>query len=160
MTVKPQQIIRIAETNLDGTRPVNVAIRTIPGVSFMFSNFITKSLSLQGKKLGELSDSEQKKLEEAIINPDKLGLPKWMFNRRKDPEDGRDSHLIASKLQFTQKMDINLMKKLKIYKGVRHAAGLPVRGQRTRSSFRKGSIVGVKRKQMPAKGKKPAKEKK
>jgi len=152
MTVKAQQIIRIAETNLDGNRPVRSAIRKVPGIGFMLSNAITKTLMMDGKKLGELSEADQKRLEEALLHPDKLGLPAWMCNRRKDPETGQTVHLVASKLQFTQKMDINLMKKMKTYKGIRHAAGQPVRGQRTRSSFRKGAIVGVKRvKPEPAK---------
>ncbi len=147
MTKRTQQIIRLAETNLDGNRLVSVAIRRIKGVSFMLSNAITKALGLEGKKLSELSEAEQKKLEEAIYNPQKIGIPSWMFNRKRDPETGKDMHLIASKLELTQKMDINLMKKLKTYKGVRHAAGLPVRGQRTRSSFRKkGKTVGVMKK--------------
>ncbi|HDD46536.1 MAG TPA: 30S ribosomal protein S13, partial [Candidatus Aenigmarchaeota archaeon] len=47
----------------------------------------------------------------------------------------------------TTKLDINFMKKIKTYKGIRHALGLPVRGQRTRSSFRKGRTIGVKRKE-------------
>lgn len=152
MTVRPQQIIRIAETNLDGTRPVNVAIRRVPGVSFMLSNAIVKALGMEAKKLGELSEAEQKRLEYSITHLGRLNLPAWMLNRRKDVETGENLHLVSSKLQLMQKMDINLMKKMKSYKGVRHAAGLPVRGQRTRSSFRTGSIVGVKRKQEPPKG--------
>ncbi|MEK6867257.1 MAG: 30S ribosomal protein S13, partial [Nanoarchaeota archaeon] len=38
-----------------------------------------------------------------------------------------------------------LLKKIKAYRGMRHAAGLPTRGQRTRSNFRKnkGKTVGV-----------------
>ncbi len=151
MTVRPQQIIRIAETNLDGGKPVGAAIRSVSGVSFVLSNAITRALKLGCKKLGELSEAEQKVLEEAINHPEKLGVPVWMLNRRKDPETGQSFHLVASKLQFSRRMDVNVMKKLKTYKGVRHAAGLPVRGQRTRGSFRTGSIVGVKRKQEPAK---------
>ena len=41
------------------------------------------------------------------------------------------------------------MKKIKCYKGVRHMLDLPVRGQRTKSNFRKnkGKVhLGVKRK--------------
>jgi len=152
MTVKAQQIIRIAETNLDGSKTVKAAIKNVPGIGFMLSNAITKTLKMEGKRVGDLSDAEQKTLEEALFHPDKLGIPIWMCNRRKDPETGQDTHLVASKLMFTQKMDINMMKKMKTYKGIRHASGLPVRGQRTRSSFRTGSIVGVKRvKQAPAK---------
>ena len=45
------------------------------------------------------------------------------------------------------------MKKLKTYKGIRHQAKLPLRGQRTKGSFRKGTIVGVKRKASAKKGK-------
>jgi small subunit ribosomal protein S13 len=147
MTKRIQQIIRLAETNLDGSKPVSVAIRSIKGISFMLSNAIVKSLGLEGKKLHELSEEEQKKLEDVIFNLKKINIPSWMFNRKRDPETGEDLHLVASKLEFTQKMDINLMKKLKTYKGVRHAAGLPVRGQRTRSSFRKkGKTVGVMKK--------------
>jgi small subunit ribosomal protein S13 len=40
------------------------------------------------------------------------------------------------------------MKKMKSYRGVRHIFNLPVRGQRTKSNFRKnkGKVTGVKRK--------------
>lgn len=154
MTMKPQQIIRLAETNLDGTKPVKAAIRGVRGVSFMTANYVTKKLKLEGKTLGQLTEAEHKKLEDMLMNMDKAEMPLWMLNRRRDPETGENGHLVASKLQFTQKMDINLMRKLKTYKGIRHAAGLPVRGQRTRSSFRKGTSVGVKRKQEPAAAKK------
>ncbi|MDP2973690.1 MAG: 30S ribosomal protein S13, partial [Candidatus Diapherotrites archaeon] len=37
-------------------------------------------------------------------------------------------------------------KKIKCYKGIRHAAGLPVRGQNTKAHFRHGKSVGVKKK--------------
>ena len=35
------------------------------------------------------------------------------------------------------------MKKIKSYRGVRHSQRQPVRGQRTRSHFRKGKSMGV-----------------
>ena len=48
--------------------------------------------------------------------------------------------------------DIKMMKMIKSYKGVRHAIGQPVRGQRTKAHFRKGSSLGViKKKILPAK---------
>ncbi len=148
-----QQIIRIGETNVDSGKPISVAIRNIRGVSFMFSNAVVKAYG-SDKKLSELSESELNRLEDIIIHPEKHNIPLWLFNRRKDPQLGVDRHLIASQLDLTHKMDINEMKKMKSYKGVRHILGQPVRGQRTRSSFRTGGTVGVKRqKQMPAKGK-------
>jgi small subunit ribosomal protein S13 len=141
-----KNVIRLVETNLEGNNPVESAIRNIDGISFMLSEAISKKTGLRGKKLGELSEGEMKALEEAIINPASLGIPAWMLNRRKEPVTAKDRHLVASQLDFTHKMDINELKKLKCYKGVRHIQGQPVRGQRTRSSFRKGKSVGVRRK--------------
>ena len=45
-------------------------------------------------------------------------------------------------------MDLRRLKKIKSNRGLRHQWGLPVRGQRTKSNFRrsKGKAVGVKRK--------------
>ncbi len=77
----------------------------------------------------------------------KFGTPVWMLNRRKDLELGEDRHLITSDLTFTQDNDIKMLKKIRSYKGVRHILGQPVRGQRTKSNFRKnkGKVhLGVK----------------
>jgi small subunit ribosomal protein S13 len=52
-------------------------------------------------------------------------------------------------LKFAKENDVKMMKKIKSYRGLRHQWSLPVRGQRTKSNFRrnkgKGSL-GVKRK--------------
>jgi small subunit ribosomal protein S13 len=141
-----QQIVRLVETNIDGGRPVRTAIRSIKGVSFMFSNAVAKASGLGDRKLADLSDGEIKNLEEIILNPDKHGIPAWMFNRKRDPPTGKDSHLSVSNLDFTNKMDIDRMKKFKSYRGVRHIHHLTVRGQRTRGSFRRGKTVGVSKK--------------
>jgi len=141
-----QKIIRIGEADLDGTKPVAVAIRKIKGVSFMFSNAVANICNFGEKKLGELSEEEIEKLKDVLKNPQKYKIPEWCYNRRKDPLTGENKHLIGSSLEITKKMDIDMMKKIRCYKGIRHALGLPVRGQRTRSSFRKGATVGVKRK--------------
>ncbi len=149
-----QEIIRLVETNLDGGKKVRVAIRDIKGISFMLSNAIAKKIDFAEKRLGELSEMEMKKLEEIIFNPDKFGIPAWLYNRRKDPATGEDKHIGVSKLDLTKKMDIDAMKKMNSYKGVRHIYKLPVRGQRTRSGSG-GKTVGVsKKKQQPAKKKK------
>jgi len=141
-----QQIVRLVETNLDGGRPVRAAIRGIKGVSFMFSNAIAVVSGLGDRKLSELSDGELKNLEDIITNPDRHGIPPWLCNRKSDPVTGKTSHLSASTLEFRNKMDIDQMKKVKSYRGIRHMHHLPVRGQRTRGSFRRGTTVGVSKK--------------
>ena len=52
---------------------------------------------------------------------------------------------IESDLDMRLRDDLNRMRKTRSYKGRRHEFGLPVRGQRTKSTFRKGSSVGVSR---------------
>jgi small subunit ribosomal protein S13 len=150
---KIKNILRLMETNLDGDKSVDSVIRNIRGVSFMFGNAVSKVSGLGKKKLGELSSEEMKKLEDIIMNPSKYNIPAWLYNRKLDPGTGDNRHLAVSKLELAHKMDLNEMKKLRTYKGIRHSNRLPVRGQRTRSSFRRGTVVGVSRqKNKPASG--------
>ncbi|MBS3143474.1 30S ribosomal protein S13 [Candidatus Woesearchaeota archaeon] len=144
---KVRAIVRIANTDLDGNKKVYYALRKIKGVSFMFSSAICNLTDLdKNKKVGILSDKEIKDIEDVISNPKKF--PKWMLNRRKDYETGEDFHIIGSKLKLTKEFDIKRLKKVKSYRGMRHAFGLPVRGQKTRSHFRHGRSVGVQKKKI------------
>lgn len=148
-----QHFIRIANTDLDGFKPIGHTLTKIKGVSFMFSNAVCSLAGVDKfKKTGLLSDQEAKKIDEIVSNPVKAGAPRWILNRRFDPVDGEDRHLVTSNLEFVQDNDIKMMKKIKSYKGIRHAAGLPVRGQRTKSNFRKskGKVMGVQRKSVKA----------
>ena len=150
--------VRIANTDLDGNRTIGQALTKIKGISFMFSNAICRAAAIDvTKKTGYLNDNEVEKIDDVLKEPSKFRIPQWLFNRKKDPDDNADRHIIGSNLTFTQDNDIKMMKKIKSYKGIRHILGLPVRGQRTRSNFRrnKGKVMGVKRK--GSEGNKPAK---
>jgi small subunit ribosomal protein S13 len=48
-------------------------------------------------------------------------------------------------LDFVLKGDIDNEKNVQSWKGVRHSLGLKVRGQRTRTTGRKGRTVGVRK---------------
>ncbi|MBI5064926.1 30S ribosomal protein S13 [Candidatus Woesearchaeota archaeon] len=149
-----QNLIRLLNTDLDGNKQILFALRKIKGVGTMFANAILVVLGIDpATKLGSLSKEQLKKVEDAIKSPTKLGIPSWLFNRRKDPDTGEDMHLSVTELFLRLQEDIKMMKKIKCYKGVRHILGLPVRGQRTRSNFRKNkkkaklgvSIAGKKK---------------
>ena len=143
-----RHIVRIANTDLDGNRKISDAIRKIKGIGFSFSSAICHLAQIDGtKKAGNLEAEEVKRIDDAIANLSKL-VPTWMLNRRKDMEDGTDKHLIGTNLTFAQESDIRFMKQIRTYKGVRHSIGAPVRGQRTRSNFRKnkGKVIGVVKK--------------
>ena len=140
-------IIRVLGTDLDGEKGVAQAILKIKGISHSFSNAICKAAKIDpDKKLGSFTESEINELEEAIKDPLKHGVPEWIVNRRKDIESGIDMHMSSSDVVVTKKFDVQRMIDKRTYKGTRHMLGLPVRGQRTRSSFRKGRTVGVVRK--------------
>ena len=56
--------------------------------------------------------------------------------------------MIGTNVDFFEENDVKMMKKIKSYKGIRHSLGQPVRGQRTKSNFRrnKGKVMGVQKK--------------
>jgi small subunit ribosomal protein S13 len=158
MAEQPKQelkyFVRIANTDLDGNKPVNHALIKIKGISYMFSNAICNAAGLQKtKKIGYISDDEAARIDEVIKDPAKFKLPAWLFNRKGDPEDNVSKHLIGSNLTFIQDNDVKMMKKIKSYKGIRHILGQPVRGQRTKSNFRKnkGKVMGVNKHGRPKK---------
>ena len=159
-------IVRIVNTDLDGSKPISHALNRIKGISFMFSNALCTIANIDKKKLaGQLNETEIKRLNDILLSPSQYGFPHWMLNRRSDFETGTDKHLLAADLRFQVDNDIKLMKKIRSYKGVRHMLGQPVRGQKTKSNFRrnKGSAsLGVQRKRVgaPAAPKTEGKEKK
>jgi len=137
-------IVRIAEIDLDGTKKLRSAVLGIKGIGKSLAGGIITASGLNADAmLGSLNDEQLHKLEDVIKNPSKYGIPFYMLNRRFDPFTGENRHLTSSELKFSVKSDIDFMKKIRCCKGVRHSLGLPVRGQRTRSSFRTGMIVGV-----------------
>ena len=142
-----RHIVRVTDTDIDGTLKVGYALTKIKGVSISLANAILKKAGINPEiRLGLLSEEQVKKIEDVLLNPAKYGIPSWLLNRRKDLETGKDMHLLSSDLVLRTKMDIDLMKKIKSWKGYRHAYGLKVRGQRTRTTGRTGKTVGVSKK--------------
>ena len=142
-----RQIVRIINADILGGKQLHHGLTAIFGVGFSFSAAVCNILNLDfHRKIGALTDEEVKKIEDVIKNPSKYGIPFHLYNRRKDIETGSDRHLISSELKLTKEFDIKRLKRIKSYRGIRHSLGLPVRGQKTRSNFRKGKAVGVSKK--------------
>lgn len=137
-----KHIVRVFKTDLDGNKYIVDSLRKIKGVSFSFANMTCRAVGIQpNKKTGNLSEEEIAKLDEVIRNAGNYA-PEWVLNRRKDVETGQNKHLVGSDLDFSKETDIRNLKKIKSYRGIRHAKGLPLRGQRTRSNFRKNKGRG------------------
>ncbi|MBS3167643.1 30S ribosomal protein S13 [Candidatus Woesearchaeota archaeon] len=148
MSEEKQQIkpfFRVLSTDLVGAKPISMALLKVKGISFNLSNAICNTLGLDKKrKAGLLTDKDAKDIENLLNSSDKL--PIWFLNRRKDWETGENKHVTGGDLRFSLDMDLKRLKKTKSYRGMRHAVGLPTRGQRTRGHFRKvGKAVGVQK---------------
>jgi small subunit ribosomal protein S13 len=146
-----KHILRIAGKDVEGGKKLLVALSEIKGVGYNYAQVLTQSLNLNPNiRVGFLNDNEVREIEQAISNPTKFGVPEWYLNRKKDMDVGTTHHLITSDLDFAISNDVDREKTVMSWRGYRHMFGLRVRGQRTRTTGRKGGAVGVKKvKMMP-----------
>ena len=141
-----RHLVRIMNTDLQGAKPVEYALTCIPGIGRRTAILIAKGAGVDPTAtLGYLPDEEVAKLDNAIGKIEEI-VPSWMLNRRRDLATGLDKHLLGTDIVLTFREDINNLKKIRAYRGLRHERGLKVRGQRTKSTGRRGSTVGVSRK--------------
>jgi len=154
-----RHLVRIAGRDLDGGKKLIAALSDLRGVGYNFANVITQKLSLDPRvRVGTLSEEQVKEIESAIQSASRMVLPKWYYNRRNDPETGEARQLLGSDLDFIQKNDVEDEKNIQSWKGIRHGLGLKVRGQRTRTTGRKGRTVGVRKATLVAAAKEAAKK--
>lgn len=135
------RVVRILATDIEGKMKIYPALAKVKGISWSLANGICQALNIdKTKKVGSLTDEEIKKISEFMKDPK---VPGYLVNRRQDFEVGKDKHLLGADLELQTSFDIKRLKKVKSYRGFRHMAGLPMRGQRTRSNFRKNKSKGV-----------------
>jgi small subunit ribosomal protein S13 len=142
-----KHIVRVANVDIPGEKILSVSLTKIKGVGKSFAHAICVAATIdKSTKTGNLTNDEVKKLNSVVTTFD--SIPKWMYNRTKDYDTGEDKHILTGDLIFSKDNDIKRLKRIKSYTGLRHQKGLTVRGQRTRSNFRrhKGKVVGVKKK--------------
>ncbi|RBQ24730.1 MAG: 30S ribosomal protein S13 [Methanocorpusculum sp. MCE] len=135
--------VRIINTDLDGTQPVQLALTGIKGIGLHAALIIACRAGVDTRAtMGLLGDEDVAAIEEQV-KAYPASVPKWMVNRPVDVYSGEPKHLYGSDLSLAKEDDINLMKKMRCYRGIRHESGLKVRGQRTKATGRFGKIVGV-----------------
>jgi small subunit ribosomal protein S13 len=148
-------IVRMVNTDINGELSVLIGLTQIKGIGLRAAQTIAKMAGIEfGSQMGMLDDAAVAKLEETITSYVEL-VPTWMVNRQHDWESGDDMHLVGIDVDIVLKDDINRMKMIRCYKGIRHERGQKVRGQRTRSNGRTGLQMGVIKKKM-APGEAPA----
>jgi small subunit ribosomal protein S13 len=137
---------RNLRSQVDGNAKVEFGLTQIRGIGRRLAQSIIRVAGINPNlRIGTIPEKDLQRIEEIILNPVENGIPNWMVNRPKDLRTGEDLHLIGNKLDITVKRDIDSMKKIRSYKGIRHQLGLKVRGQKTKSTGRHGLVIGVSR---------------
>lgn len=145
-----RHIVRIRGKDVAGSKSVAFGLIEVKGVGVNLSSAITRVLGIdRNMRVGNLSDEDVRRIEDALSNPNKYGVPSWYLNRQKDYESGQNIHDTGADLTLRLRSDIENMQKIKSWKGIRHMLGLKVRGQKTKTTGRTGRSVGVSRKTLP-----------
>ena len=145
-------IVRLSGRDLPGGRKVIQGLTGIKGIGHSMANAIVKKSDIDPDlRVGFLTDEQINHLSDLIQDFNSMNLPDWALNRRLTVEAGNTSHMVTSDLDFTIRNNIEDEKKLRSWRGIRHTYGLKVRGQRTRTTTRKGRSIGVKKALLQAK---------
>lgn len=125
---------RIAGTNIPNEKRVEIGLTYIYGIGLVTSQKVLGEVKISpDTRVKDLSDDQLTKLREYI-----------------------DKNLkVEAELARTVTGNIKRLKEIKAYRGLRHSASLPVRGQRTKTNARtkrgKRVTVGSGRKKSAAK---------
>ena len=130
--------------DIPGERKLLLGLTQIKGIGYNFATAIASTLKINSNSnIGHLTEANVQAIEKLILNPIEAKFPLWFLNRQRDIETGKDLHLLTSDIPFTLRNDIERERITASWRGYRHLSGLKVRGQRTRTSGRKGGAVGV-----------------
>ena len=140
---------RKLRSQVDGNAKVEYGLTQIRGIGRRFAQAIIVVAGISPDvRIGALPEKDLNRIEEIIIAPIENGIPAWMVNRKKDLVTGENLHIFGNRLELSVRRDIDRMKRIRSYKGVRHHQGLKVRGQKTKSTGRHGLVVGVLRRSL------------
>jgi len=149
MSEEFRYIIRFEGTDLKGELPTIQALTKIKGIGRRFAKAVLDVLEIDPQlRMGYIEDKDLKRIGDIIADPVTAGIPVWMLNRQKEMSSGADKHVRSSDLLLANKNDIDRLKRIRAYRGIRHQLGLKMRGQRTKTTGRKGRAVGVSRKKL------------
>ncbi len=144
-------IIRMSGKDVNGALSIERAMSEVKGIGRNLAHALSYAIRTKleidpATPVGTLSDEQLAKVEGVIEDPMKYGIPRYMINRLKDFETGKDLHVTGNDLIFNIRQDITRETALRTWKGHRHQYGQKVRGQRTRSTGRTGATIGVQKK--------------
>ena len=135
--------VRIGQTDLDGTKSVERSLMEMNGIGQRTARIIARKAEIDRREvIGKLDDDEIDEIVE-LVRSYADEVPEWMVNHQDGYFDGESTHETGNDLQMSRRRDINRMKMIDSYKGIRHKRGQKVRGQRTKSTGRTEGTIGV-----------------
>jgi len=135
--------VRIGQTDLDGTKSVEQALTGMDGIGRRAARLITEQADIdRTATFGLLEDEEIERVVDKVENFAE-NVPSWLVNHRNNYYSGEATHELGNDLSMKRRQDINRMRMIRSYRGIRHERGQKVRGQRTRSTGRTEGTIGV-----------------
>ena len=135
--------VRIGQADLDGTKSVERSLTDLEGIGRRAARVVANQAGVdRTATFGALDDEAIDAIVDAVEGFAEE-VPAWITNHRNDFFDGETTHEIGNELGLTRREDINRMKMINSYKGIRHKRGQKVRGQRTKSTGRTEGTIGV-----------------
>lgn len=135
--------VRIGQTDLDGTKSAERALSEMNGIGRRTARIICQNAGIdRTTTFGGLDDEM---IEAVVEQVDEYAdtVPEWLSNHQKSYFTGETTHETGNDLEMTRRQDVNRMKMIDSYRGVRHKRGQKVRGQRTKSTGRSEGTIGV-----------------
>jgi small subunit ribosomal protein S13 len=135
--------VRIGQTDLDGTKTVERSLSEMNGIGRRTARIVCEKADIdRTATFGRLEDDEIESVVDAVEGYVD-SIPEWLANHQKGYFTGETTHPVGNDLEMTRRQDVNRMKMVDSYKGVRHKRGQKVRGQRTKSTGRSEGTIGV-----------------
>ena len=85
-------VLRIFNSNIKGIMKVGFALGIIKGIGLRLAHVLLKVARIDpNKRAGELTQDEVNRLNEIVADPEGHSIPIWLYNRKRDRKDGKDS---------------------------------------------------------------------
>jgi ribosomal protein S13 len=122
---------------------VMYALCQIRGIGRRFANLICKKAEVDlNKRAGEITEEELEAIKLIIAQPLQFNIPTWFLNNQRDHKDGKNTQVVSNSLDTKLRDNLERMKKIRLHRGLRHFWGIRVRGQHTKTTGRRGKVVG------------------
>jgi len=139
-----RHVVRLLGFDLPGDVRAPYALSRIRGLSINTATVLCRQMGIDvNKRLGEVEEDKLEAIEKLLRDKRHQAFPSWFRNRKDDPLEPDSVHLAGSELLAGVREDVELLKRIRCWRGVRHSLGLKVRGQRSRVTGRFGRSVGV-----------------